>query len=1066
MEKIHIGKINDFSNFNNANDGITLFKKNKINMIYYEFIKDGISIYFNITSTRNIVHNTKISIDETNLLIDSFCSCTYKNKKRDNCKHIVASYLFFINEMKDNLKINHNYNFSHLDKINTFLKEFEEDEFIYKLSYCININSSNDIKLEMYIISNKIYQILDINCFLNCILNSIPYKLNKNKNILFKEKNFTDNDNKFINELTTIYSISTENTILPNKLFVNQYVTLNNRLLQIFLKTIENDNFSIKFQDKIFKNSTQINEDLDISPIISTNENNEITLWLNLSDIIHLFDNSNYFYFNGNIHIVSNKFVEKYNCLKNLILTNNTSHFKIDENNKNIFLNQILPKFSKHFNLKISNKLNELIKIEKCTTKFYIDKTINDVIIIKVIFNYGNLDINPLETTLLNTSILRDYRTENNVLITLNNLCEYQNSLYYFIKSPEKIINFKTNGIYSLKNLGEIYYTKNFKKYKIISSSSYKTSFNVDKNNLLNISFSFDGITNDELHSAIKKIRQGEKYLKLKNKGILNLDNDYLKQIDTILNDLNIDENQLKENELNINKFYALYLNNSYSKNFESIGELSRNENFLKIIDNISNLKNIDLSPPKNLNANLRSYQFEGFKWLKTLKEYNFSGILADEMGLGKTIQTIAFLEKEYENNSLENSIIICPKSLIYNWFEEIKKFTPHLKVLIFNGNKNVRLKLIEEFNKYDIILTSYGIIQKDIDILKNKNFNICIIDEAQNIKNKSSKNTISLNELKVNYKFALTGTPIENSVDELWSIFNFLMPGYLNTYSNFKSNFELYPDNNNLNKKISPFILRRLKKNVLTELPPKIETKIMVDLNEEQKKLYYSYIEKFRNDFEYEKTINENRNLKFKMLSALTRLRQICCEPKIIMDNYNYGSSKINALMEILENNIKNNKKIIVFSNFTTVLNIIKDILIEKNIKYAYLDGSIPSKERIKIVDDFNKNDYNIFLISLKAGGFGLNITSAEIVVHFDPWWNNAVENQATDRAHRIGQKNTIHVIKLITRGTIEEKIFEIQERKNNLINSIIKDDELNSNSILKMSITELKDLFFTDNI
>lgn len=1067
MEKIHIGKINDFSNFTNANDGITLFKKNKITMVYYEFIKDGISIYFNITSTRNIVHNTKISIDEKNLLIDSFCSCTYKNKKIDNCKHIVASYLFFINEMKNNLKINYNYNFSHLDKINSFLKEIDQEEdTVYKLSYCININSSNDVKLELSIISNKTYQIMDISYFLNCILNSVPYKLNKNKNIIFREKNFTNRDNTFINELITIYSLSNNNTNFTNNLFNNQYIALNNRLLEIFLKTINNDTFNLKFQDTLFKNSIQINQDLDISPVISTNDNNEITLWLNLSDIISLFDNSNYFYFNGNIHIVSKNFLENYNCLKNLILTNNTSHFKITENNRNIFLNQILPKFSKHFNLKISNKLNELIKIEKCNTKFYIDKTVNDTIIIKVIFNYGNLDINPLETTLLNTSILRDYKTENNVLITLNNLCEYQNSLYYFIKSPEKIINFKTNGIYSLKNLGEIYYTKNFKKYKIISSSSYKTSFNVDKNNLLNISFSFDGITNDELHSAIKKIRQGEKYLKLKNKGILNLDNDYLKQIDLILNDLNIDENHLKENELNINKFYALYLNNSYSKNFESIGELNRNENFLKIIDSISNLKNVDLSPPKNLNANLRSYQFEGFKWLKTLKEYNLSGILADEMGLGKTIQTIAFLEKEYENNSLENSIIICPKSLIYNWFEEIKKFTPHLKVLILNGNKNVRLKLIEKFNEYDIILTSYGIIQKDIDILKNKNFNICIIDEAQNIKNKSSKNTISLNELKVNYKFALTGTPIENSIDELWSIFNFLMPGYLNTYSNFKLNYELSPDKNNLNKKISPFILRRLKKNVLTELPPKIETKIMVDLNEEQKKLYYSYIEKFRNDFEDEKNSNENNNLKFKMLSALTRLRQICCEPKIIMDNYTYGSSKINALMEILENNIKNNKKIIVFSNFTTVLNIIKDILIEKNITYAYLDGSIPSKERIKIVDDFNKNDYNIFLISLKAGGFGLNITSAEIVIHFDPWWNNAVENQATDRAHRIGQKNTIHVIKLITRGTIEEKIFEIQQKKNNLINSIIKDDELNSNSILKMSVNELKDLFFTDNI
>ncbi len=259
-------------------------------------------------------------------------------------------------------------------------------------------------------------------------------------------------------------------------------------------------------------------------------------------------------------------------------------------------------------------------------------------------------------------------------------------------------------------------------------------------------------------------------------------------------------------------------------------------------------------------------------------------------------------------------------------------KFAPNLKILIFNGNKNVRSKLINEFQNYDIILTSYGIIQKDIDLLKLKIFNICIIDEAQNIKNKSSKNTISLRELNVNYKFALTGTPIENSIEELWSIFNFLMPGYLYSYSKFRS---IYGDqenytSSNLNKKISPFILRRLKKNVLTELPPKIETKIMIDLNNEQKKLYYSYINKFKEEFNFENNSSNDKNLKFKMLSALTRLRQICCDPKVISEDYSYGSSKIDTLMEIVNEHIKNNKKIIVFSNFTTVLGIIKDKFIK----------------------------------------------------------------------------------------------------------------------------------------
>lgn len=1067
MKKIHIGQINNFSNFNNANDGITLYKKNKLTMNYYEFIKDGIVINFDILSTRNTIINVKIYMNENNELIDSSCSCTYKNKKNDNCKHIVASYIYFINDIKNKININYNYNFSQLNNIeDTFEKNEITNEDIYKINYCINIISTNNIKLEISLSLNKIYQIHDIDNFLNCILNFLPYKINKNNHILLNNKNFDLRDVSFINEILTIYSLVKDENLLKEKIFNGSYIYLNKRLLEIFLKTIGNDFFDIKFQNNKFENTTHLNEDLDISPTISTDEKQNITLSLNVCEILNLFENSPYFYFNGNIYTTSKKFLQGYNCLNNIILNNNTSFFKINNANKSLFLNEILPKFSKHFTLKISENLNNLIEIKKCKTKFYIDKTINDIFIIKVIFSYDELNINPLDTSSINNSVLRDYKTENNVLVNVNNLCEYQNSVYYFIKSPEKIINLKENGIHILKSLGEVYYTKNFKKYKLISSSSYKTNFNIGSNNFLNISFSFDGITNKELYDAIKNIRRGEKYLKLKDKGILNLNNDYLKQINTVLNDLNIDEENLKNEKLSLNKFYAFYLDNSYSDNFKAIGELNRNENFLKIINSISNLKNLDLSPPQKLNASLRNYQLDGFKWMKTLKEYNLSGILADEMGLGKTIQTIAFLEKEYENGSLETSIIICPKSLIYNWFEEFNKFTPHLNVLIFNGNKSTRLKLIEKFNDYDVILTSYGIIQKDIEILKQKKFNICIIDEAQNIKNKSSKNTISLKELNINFKFALTGTPIENSIDELWSIFNFLMPGYLNTYQNFKLNYELSPNNEILNKKISPFILRRLKKNVLTELPPKIETKIMVDLNDEQKKIYYSYIEKFKNEFEEENSSINTKNLKFKMLSALTRLRQICCEPKIIMDNYSYGSSKIDTLMEILKNNIKNNKKIIVFSNFTTVLNIIKNILIQEKIKYAYLDGSIPSKDRIEIVNDFNKNDYNVFLISLKAGGFGLNITSAETVIHFDPWWNNAVENQATDRAHRIGQKNTIHVIKLITKGTIEEKIFEIQQRKTHLINSIIKDDVLNTNSILKMSVNELKDLFFNDDI
>lgn len=1064
MKKIDIGKITEFSNFTNANDGITIYKKNKISLKYYEFTRNGICSWFDVPSMRNVTYTTKVCISSDQLLNDFSCSCSYRNKNSDLCKHIVASYIYFINELNDNIKPNINYNFSGLDNKSI---HYDENALIEldscKLNYTLHINDTNDIKLEMKLMIDKVYPITYVVEFLNSISSLTPYKITKVNSLNIGYESFSGHDKSFISKLLTIYSLIDSNSLVLDNVFCKEYINLNFYMFKNLINIIDDDNFQIKYKDSLYQSSKIINENLDISPIISTDENNDITLSLNTIEAIELYENEPYFYFDGNIYKVSSAFIQNYNCLKNLIAENNTSYFKINEENKNSFLNEILPKFSMRFNLKIADSLSKIIKIEECKCRFYIDKASNDIIIIKVIFKYGEIDINPLDQNILNTSILRDYKVENEVLTTLDRICETKNSIYYIIKSPDKILKFKSEGINSLKSLGEVFYTKKFKQYNLISSSSYKTSFGIGLDNLLNISFSFDGITNEELYLAIKNIRKGEKYLKLKDKGILDLDNDYLKQINSILKDLDIDESNLKDDSLNIDKFYAFYLNDAYSNNFKSIGELNKNETFLKITEGLSNLDDLDLSPPKNLNASLRSYQIEGFKWLKTLKEYNLSGILADEMGLGKTLQTITFIQKEYENNTLGNAIIICPKSLLYNWYDEIKKFAPNLKVLIFNENKNIRLKLFNEFKDHDVILTSYGIVQKDIDMLKDVNFNICIIDEAQNIKNKSAKNTISLKQLNVNYKFALTGTPIENSIDELWSIFNFLMPGYLHTYSRFKS---LYEDNNNnfssLNKKISPFILRRLKKNVLKELPPKIETKIMVDLNDEQKKLYYSYINKFREEFNLED--NNDKTLKFKMLSALTRLRQICCDPKVISEDYNCGSSKIDTLMEIIDEHIKNNKKIIVFSNFTTVLEIIKEKFVQNNIKYKYLDGSVPSKDRLDIVNDFNKNDYNIFLISLKAGGFGLNITSAEIVIHFDPWWNNAVENQATDRAHRIGQKNTIHVIKLITKGTIEEKIFEIQERKNMLINSVIKDDELEYNSISKMSIEELKTLFSVD--
>ena len=432
----------------------------------------------------------------------------------------------------------------------------------------------------------------------------------------------------------------------------------------------------------------------------------------------------------------------------------------------------------------------------------------------------------------------------------------------------------------------------------------------------------------------------------------------------------------------------------------------------------------------------------------------NFGGILADEMGLGKTIQIIAFLL--YKKG--KKSLVVTPTSLIYNWKEEFEKFVPDLKIGIIHGSKSSRNKILENKDEYDILITTYGTIKNDIDFYKSEVFDYCIIDEAQNIKNPKAQNTKVIKEIKAKVKFALTGTPIENSLVELWSIFDFIMPGYLFDEKKFKQKFVNRSEReiDELKSLINPFILRRLKRDVITELPEKIEKKYYVPMTTEQKLAYKNYMKEVRLKLK----TGEDDNIT--IFSYLTRLRQICQDPILVNKDYTGDSGKLNVALEIIEEVIKEDNKILVFSQFTSVLKKIEEELNKRNIVSKYLDGSTRAKERIRLVSDFNESkESGVFLISLKAGGTGLNLTSAKFVMHMDPWWNPAIEDQATDRAHRIGQKNVVEVIKLIAKDTIEEKVVQLQEEKREIINSVMSDDSLNINNISKLTNEEILELF-----
>jgi SNF2 family DNA or RNA helicase len=493
---------------------------------------------------------------------------------------------------------------------------------------------------------------------------------------------------------------------------------------------------------------------------------------------------------------------------------------------------------------------------------------------------------------------------------------------------------------------------------------------------------------------------------------------------------------------------------------------LKRKSSFKALIDSIASPDEHDFECPKALRHILRDYQLIGFQWLKTLAKFGFGGILADDMGLGKTLQTIAFIMSEYELGQ-RPTLIITPTSLVYNWSEEIHKFLPDLDVLIIDGQPQIRESLIETCMDYPIVITSYPLIRRDATHYESIQFNYCIIDEAQHIKNPKSLNAMSVKQIHANGYFALTGTPIENHLTELWSIFDFVMPKLLFNHQKFTNVYEvpITRDQNatallQLKKTIRPFILRRLKSEVLTELPEKIETKLVATLSDDQKKLYLAHLEEAKSTLHNEIANNTFKQNQLKILSMITRLRQICCHPAMFIEDYKGDSGKLDLVMELIEDSIESGHKILLFSQYTSMLAIIRKKLEAINIKYAYLDGKVPSLQRKDVIHDFNHGDIPIFLISLKAGGTGLNLTTADIVIHYDPWWNPAVEDQATDRAYRIGQEKNVQVFKLIAKGTIEEKIFNLQQKKKALANSVIESGETFITSMTSDDIMDLLDI------
>ncbi|CEP95796.1 DEAD/DEAH box helicase [[Clostridium] sordellii] len=1052
--------------------GYTYYKKGIVDQVTPQ-IQNGILTIDGIIGAdfSNEIYYTSLEIDlKRKKIIKARCNCIdFINNEGENsnfiCKHNVATFLLYIDMLQKQIKKQKQ------DKKKKE-KELDPSKQIIRLAK-ERLTKSRKINIDVYLSQKKgnigtYYQVsFKIGNERMYVLKSIPEFIysRKEKNNMKYGKDFEYNpiNDYFSKEDEAIVSLMEEYINIDQKIYKEskndikliegKYLNIHESGLKKLLSTLVNKEILFTY-DNTDISSIVKHDDIDLDFFISESEN-KLMLQSNSNKIIKLNDKGDILFFNNIIYLISDKQCYNYIPFYDVLCENEKIEFKNEDADG--LLNGLLPVLKRASNnIRFDETLENQIR-NNLDINFYFDKSNHGITcFIDYIYKDDNENNNK-------GYIIRNFKKENEI--------EYIVCSYGFERSGEKLIcklspdelyEFFKEKIYELKKFGEIYYSDKLKKVKVYKSSDIKASFNLNKQNYLEFNFNIDDVEKSEIENILSALRNKRKYYKLNSGSYIDLEEEkmvkFLELVEDVKdrkveNDININkDNNINEVSYNLGNENSLYLKNFIEENdFNFIEGLEKINEISKKFETISK---VNIDAPKELNANLREYQLQGLKWLKTLSYMEFGGILADEMGLGKTIQTISFLLSEKGKKSL----VVAPTSLIYNWKNEFETFAPDLDVLVLHGNKNERKELLKQIESKDVILTTYTILKNDFNQLQNFIFDYCIIDEAQNIKNPYSQNSEAVKQVNAKVKFALTGTPIENNLLELWSIFDFIMPGYLYSKNKFQEKFIKNQESLcNLKKQIQPFMLRRLKKEVLSQLPDKIETKFFIEMSEEQKKVYKTFVEDIK---EKMKSTDFDKD-KITILSYLTTLRQLCLDPAIKVDNYKGDSGKINVLNEIVKDNIENNHKILIFSQFTSVLQNIGNELKKENIQYFYLDGKTNPKERVDLVDKFNKNEnIRVFLISLKAGGTGLNLTSADVVIHFDPWWNPAIENQATDRAHRYGQKNVVEVIKLIAKGSIEENILKLQEDKKELIQSIISEDFKNESLIKMLSKEELINL------
>ena len=616
-----------------------------------------------------------------------------------------------------------------------------------------------------------------------------------------------------------------------------------------------------------------------------------------------------------------------------------------------------------------------------------------------------------------------------------------------------------TEGLAELSGIGEVLLSERLRAIKVQGSPQMRVKATLTSG-LLDLRVDASGLSHHDLRLYLDSYKRKQKFVRLSSGAIMRL-GDGLREVDSLAQSLGVDAAQMLGDGVGLPSNRTLFVD-ALLKRTAGL-RLERNAAFRKMARDFETYREADFEVPASLDGVLRPYQVEGFRWLETLEQFGFGGILADDMGLGKTLQVIAHILAHKENGCALPSLIVCPASLVYNWMAELARFAPQLDAVAVAGGKATRAALVGSSGQHDVLVTSYDLLKRDIDLYAGKRFARVVLDEAHYIKNPGTQVAKAVKCLDTDARLALTGTPVENRLIELWSIFDFLMPGILGSQDAFNKRFVGPVEHQEgdaaqrLQCMVAPFILRRLKADVLSDLPEKSESIVYAHMSGEQDKLYKANQDRLALQVQHEKTPNEFKKDKLKILAELTKLRRICCDPRLFYDGYTGGSAKLDTCMELVRNAVDAGHSVLLFSQFTSMLALIGERLEASRLPYFSLTGSTSKEERARLVERFQAREAPVFLISLKAGGVGLNLTAADVVIHYDPWWNVSAQNQATDRAYRIGQTRAVSVFKLICQDTIEERIVQMQQRKHDLAESVLGGEGAGSTALTQEDVLAL---------